>query len=131
MTLPFWLAAALGFLIVARTTRFVNDDVLAEGLRNWGDGLQPAPSTSRVVRVRRWIGDGIRLVLLKIFGPKHLSYLLTCPWCLSIWTGLPVAVAVVVGWSPYGGWSAVWAIVGLWMGYSYAYGLLAQNLDGE
>ena len=103
MTLPFWLAALFGFLIIARATRFVNDDVLAAGLRSW--------------------------VLVK-FGDGKMYYLATCPWCLSIWTALPVSAIVVLA-PMTGAFGAIWTILGLWLGYSYVYGLVAQNLDGE
>lgn len=119
--MPFWLAVTFGFGIVARATRFVNSDVLAEGIRQWADGIEK-PGRFRVVR------RALRKPLFKIFG-RDLSVLATCPWCLSIWFALPVAiVAVAISW-PYG--QAWYAVLGLWLGYSYVYGLLANNLDGE
>lgn len=103
MTLPFWLSALFGFLIVARVTRFVNADYLAADLRS---------------------------AVMKRFGDGKLYYLATCPWCLSIWTALPVSAIVVLA-PMTGAFGAVWAVLGVWLGYSYAYGLVTQNLDGE
>lgn len=101
--MPFWLAALFGFLIVARITRFVNDDFLA------------AP---------------IREAVMKRFGAKgKLYYLATCPWCLSIYSALPVAVIVPLVFGDFGAFGTLWAAGGLWLGYSYVYGLVAGNFD--
>jgi hypothetical protein len=101
---PFWLAALLGFLMTARATRFLNSDYLAQPFRDW--------------------------VQLKT-GEGKLYYLITCPWCASIYVAAPVATIAVLDFSPYAGRDAAWAIVGLWLGYSYLYGLVAQGLDGD
>lgn len=105
--LPFWATALLGFLIVARATRFLNSDYLAGGIRAW-------VST-------RW-------------GEGRLYYLITCPWCASIYLSLPVAAAVAGIGSGYGGldwpYSSL-AFLGLWFGYSYVYGLVSVNWDDE
>lgn len=119
--MPFWLAVVLGFLIVARTTRFVNSDALAEPLRLWADGIE-RPGTRF-----RGLKRAARRPLRAIFG-DNLPILFTCPWCLSIWFALPVAIVVVAISYPYADdhWFAVLA---LWLGYSYVYGLAATNLD--
>ena len=100
---PFWAVALLGFLIVARVTRFLNADYLAGPFRAW---------------------------IAERYGEHKLFYLVTCPWCASIYTSLPVA-AFAAWWSgldwPYTGL----AFVGLWLGYSYVYGLVSINLDDE
>jgi hypothetical protein len=114
---PFWLAVLFGFLIVARTTRFVNADVLAEPIRMWADGIEK-PGRLRTLK------RALRRPLRAVFGDE-LAILVGCPWCLSIWFALPVAAVVVVLFSSYG-W---FAVLGLWLGYSYVYGLLAANLD--
>lgn len=101
--LPFWAAALLGFLIVARATRFLNSDYLAAGLRN---------------RV------------LERFGEGKLYYLVTCPWCASIWIAAPVATTVAVT-APLTTWWTVFSAVALWLGYSQVYGLVASNLDAD
>lgn len=100
--LRFLAIALLGFAVVARTTRFLNSDVLAQPIRD--------------------------RVLIR-FGEGKISYLITCPWCASIWTGAPVAA--IVGFVFLDGWAAIGTTIGLWLGYSYAYGLLASNLDDE
>ena len=119
--MPFWLAVVLGFLIVARATRFVNSDVLAEPIRMWADGIERPNERFRSLK------RGLRKPLRAVFGDE-LPILFTCPWCLSIWLALPVAIVVVVLSYPYG--SGAWlAVLGLWLGYSWLYGLAANNLD--
>lgn len=118
--MSFWLAAVFGFGIVARATRFVNSDVLAEPLRMWAEGIE-TPGRFRALR------RAARRPLAAIFGDK-LPDLFTCPWCLSIYFALPWAiVAVVLAW-PYN--HAWFAVLGLWLSYSYVYALIANNLDG-
>lgn len=102
--MPFWLTALCGFFFVARGTRFLNSDYLAKDFRAW---------------------------VLRRFGDGRLYYLITCPWCASIWIGLITATVAVVTLSPYTGWPAMFLILGLTAGYSYVYGLLAINLDDE
>lgn len=103
--LPFWAAVLLGFGAVARVTRFITADALAEPFRDW--------------------------VQLKSGDEGKLTYLVSCPWCTSIWVALPAAVVVVLTLSEYAGWTAVFLIGSLWLAYSYVYGLLATNLDGD
>jgi hypothetical protein len=102
--LPFWAAVLLGFAAVARVTRFITADALAEPFRDW---------------VQLKTGDG------------KLTYLVSCPWCASIYVALPAALVVVLTMSGYAGWQAVFLVGTLWLGYSYTYGLLANNLDGD
>lgn len=102
--LPFWAVALFGFLIVARATRFLNADYLAGPFRDL---------------VERKTGHG------------KLFYLITCPWCASIWIGAPVAALAVWTLSDYRGWTSVWLFGGLWSGYSWAYGLAAINWDED
>lgn len=104
MSLPFWAVALLGFLIVARITRFLNADYLFAPIRD---------------RVEGWSQRG------------KVWYLLSCAWCASIYIALPVALLAVLTLSPYSGWTAVWVAGGLWLGYSWLYGLVATNLDDE
>jgi hypothetical protein len=102
--LPFWATALLGFLYVARATRFLNSDYLAGGLR---------------------------AAIAERYGEGKLFYLVTCPWCASIWVGVPVAIAAVF--TPGGPlwWNQLYAAGALWFGYSWLYGLAAINLDDE
>jgi hypothetical protein len=96
---PLWLAALLGFAIVARVTRFLNSDYLAGDFRAW---------------------------VMTRFGDGKLYYLVTCPWCASIWVGLPVTLYVTL--LPLdGAFGTLLLIAGLWCGYSYVYGRLAAS----
>jgi hypothetical protein len=101
---PFWVIALSGFLIAARPTRFVNDDYLFAPVRDW---------------VERKTHAG------------KLYYLLSCPWCASIWLAAPVAAIAVWGFSPYTAAANWWLFVALWFGYSWVYGLVSTNLDDE
>lgn len=117
--MPFWLAVVFGFAVVARTTRFVNSDVLAEPIRHWAAGIE---KPGRLRKLKR----AVRRPLRAVFGDE-LAILAVCPWCLSIWFALPVAwVVVSLAWTYPDGW---FAVLGLWLGYSYLYGLAALNLD--
>lgn len=107
MVLRFLAVALLGFAIVARTTRFLNDDTLFEPARD---------------RLETWARNG------RVWRAK-IAYLVSCPWCASIWTALPVAVyAVLVLLDLPTPW-AVYTVAGLWLGWSYAYGRLAAWLE--
>lgn len=121
--MPFWLAAVFGFLIVARATRFVNSDVLAEPIRQWADGII-APGRFA------WLRRLIRRPLYAVFGDE-LSILVTCPWCLSIYVAAPPAVIASYGFGNFTAGGSAWAFVGLWLGYSYVYAVLAQIVDAD
>jgi hypothetical protein len=101
---PFLLAAVFGYFIVARATRFLNSDYLAADFRAW---------------VFRRFGDG------KIY------YLVTCPWCASIWIAFPVSLTVSLAFADFGTLGSVLGIAGLWAAYSYVHGLVTINLDDE
>lgn len=65
-----WIIVLIVYtLAVARLTRFVNADVLTDGLR---------------VAVARRYGTG-----------STASYFLSCPWCVSIWTALGLGLLVL------------------------------------
>lgn len=100
----FGLAVILGYLIVARVTRFLNSDYLAAGLRSW---------------------------VMERFGDGKLYYLTTCPWCASIWVSLPVALVVALVFGSFSPFGYVFAAAGLWLGYSYLHGLVTNTLDGD
>lgn len=101
--MSFWLAVILGYGIVARVTRFLNSDYLAADFRSW---------------------------VMTRFGDGKLYYLITCPWCASIWVALPVALVAVLAFGGFTAFGSLFAIAGLWMWYSYAHGLIDSNLDG-
>lgn len=102
--LPFWAVALFGFGIVARVTRFLNSDYLFEPVRDW---------------------------LERKTGAGKLYYLVTCPWCASIWVAAPVAAIAAWPLSSLEGRWAWTAFVGLWFGWSYLYGRLAMTEDDE
>ena len=99
--MPLWLAALLGFAIVARVTRFLNQDYLAADFRSW---------------------------VMRRFGDDKVYYLVTCSWCASIWVALPVVLYVVL--VPLDGiFGTLLLVGGLWCGYSYLYGRLSASDD--
>jgi hypothetical protein len=101
---PFWVAVLLGFGIVARTTRFLNWDTLAAPLREW--------------------------VMLRAGGTSKRYKLITCCWCASVWVSAPVSAGIAFVYSGLS-WPYSWlAFLGLWLGYSWVYSLIAINLDG-
>jgi hypothetical protein len=87
---------------VARLTVLINDDYLTEPIRSWVDSR----SSSGLVQHRGW---------------DWLSYLLGCPWCVSMWVGFG-ASAVVYNWHEYG--VVQWALLAL--SASYVTGYLAE-----
>lgn len=100
--MPLWLAALLGFAIVARVTRFLNSDYLAADLRAW---------------------------TFRRFGEGKIYYLVECPWCASIWVALPVSLVVSLAFADFDVLGTLLLIGGLWGGYSYLYGRLAASDD--
>lgn len=56
----------LDILAVIRLTRLINEDVITEPLRN--------------------------LVWSKFPPNTKLGYILTCPWCMSIWAALAITI---------------------------------------
>lgn len=90
----------LMMLAVARITRLVNEDTLTERPRSW--------------------------LILRLNGHENAQYLITCPWCVSVYAGAGVAgVWVAVGSNP-------WFVGGLIaLAASYVTGWLAENGKGE
>lgn len=84
---------------VARITRFVNADTLFES---------------------------VRAAVLRRFGPGYWYTLVTCPWCLSIWTA---AAVVPVGW--FAGRSPAYLIPAMVLSISYLYAIAATHLDKD
>lgn len=95
MTITAYLLA-LG--ATTRLTRFLNSDVLAEPIRD---------------AVYRRFGDDSRL-----------SYLISCPWCASIWIA---SVVMVTAWLAHG--AAWWYLSAGALTASYLCGLAATRLD--
>lgn len=87
------LLLLLTVLAVARLTRFVTTDAVLDRPRAWVQARSGA----------------------------MLTYLLGCPWCLSVWFGLPAAVAVHFAGRAW--WVQV-PVLGLAL--SYGVGLLEQ-----
>ena len=85
------LAFFLALGAIARVTRFVNDDVLAAGLRQ---------------AVHRRYGGG-----------SPLFYVLGCPWCLSIYVAPPIMTAAYL--VPTAWWFVIPA-ASLTASYAYA-----------
>ena len=91
-------AALLALGAIARITRFLTSDVLFDPVRD---------------RIERRFGSDSRI-----------CYLLSCPWCASIW------VAAGVSWVAAAAGAITWAeSVPFALLTSYMYGLLAQHLD--
>lgn len=85
---------------VARLTRLITDDYITRHLR---------------AAVIRWV------------GPDHdLAYLLTCPWCLSIWIA---GGGYTLAW--FYGHTAAFTIAAGALTASWLYGVAASWLDGE
>jgi len=81
--------------------------------------------TARVTRfiTADYLAADFRAWIFRRFGDGKLYYLVTCAWCTSIWVALPV--------SAYVSWNEpLWGFFGLWAGYSYAHGIVTNNLDG-
>lgn len=73
MAIPSTLLILLALLAIARLTRIVTDDAIAEPFRAWVIRHRPAPTDG---------GDEDPLV-----------YLVHCRWCTSIWIAFPAAAA--------------------------------------
>lgn len=99
MPVHVWLLAVVA---VVRLVRLINLDVLLEPVRAW---------------VERRAG-----------ADSRLAYLMTCPWCASIW----VAAAVMPAAYAAAGTSYTWAeVVFSVLAASYAAGVADRYLEGE
>lgn len=97
MPVYVWVLAVVA---VVRLTRFVNLDVLAEPLR--------------------------ALVERKAGADSHLAYLLSCPWCASVWISAAVMPAAYL--STAGHFTAFELIASI-LAASYAAGLADRFLE--
>jgi hypothetical protein len=80
MRMMLIVSLVVATLAVARVTRFIVDDQLSIGFRR---GV-----------MNRWGEDSWQ------------SYLVTCPWCVSVWIALPVMPVAVL-------WPNQWVIAAL------------------
>lgn len=91
------LSIVVAALAVARITRLVTEDQIAVGLRRWV--------------VQRWGED------------SAASYLVHCPWCVSIYVGLGVMPPAVL-------WPNKWVIMGFaFLAASMVTGLLLDRKE--
>jgi hypothetical protein len=88
------LLVVLAVLAVARVTHFITQDYLFDGPRAW----------------------------LQAHAGNSIAYLIQCPWCLSVWTGAGVAVAV--WFRPHSWWVQI-PLIGL--AASYLTGIFEQS----
>lgn len=97
----YLLTAILGALTVVRVTRLLTIDQIFEPWRSW------------------WLDR---------YGPAHwFVYLIHCPWCVSVWLGVPAAaVAQWLAPAPAGVHAAV-SVAGLAAAYSLAAGVFCAH----
>lgn len=74
-----WLHV-LAFLAVARLARLITADRVTRPLRDWVAGIERDELGNRVGDARRPLAD----------------YFIECPWCTSMYLGIPVMAAVVL-----------------------------------
>lgn len=92
-TWPPGLVLAVAALAVHRITRLVTDDEIAAPVRRRIATYSPGPGQLRLPRTRgvgRWFG-----------------YLVTCPWCVSVYVGAVLAGILAAGGWPIVAWPAV------------------------
>lgn len=71
------ISLVVAALAVARITRFLVEDFLTNGYRRWV--------------VNKWGDESL------------MSYLVHCPWCTSMWVGIPIMPVAVI-------WPNVWVV---------------------
>ena len=115
MTLTILLVYALA---VARVTRLINEDKLTNGFRH-------------ALLIRLWARhtgsrDSALIALYDEGAEQPLSvYLITCPWCVSIYVGI-VAAPVAYWWG-----GEPWFLVpALALAFSYITGFLHTKIGG-
>jgi hypothetical protein len=107
----------LTLLTVARAARLVTVDYLTKPLRRWLAGTEEQYLDGELIDAGLGLDDR-----------PMVGYLVTCPWCSSVWLSPPL-VSVVVFWPDN---RLVWVLV-LAGAASYVAGLLAvveSALDG-
>lgn len=92
----------LAFGATARLTRLVTDDVITQPIREW--------------------------VVIRWGGHSKIATLITCPWCLGLWTA-----AAVITWEEvarYHGWNQWFTLPAAVLAIAHGYGLAATWFDG-
>ena len=130
--MPVAISLLVYALAVARVTRLINADRITEAPRRWlsirlwarvipdeaANHWAGIVSTSGIGAARRWVArqrydDGAE--------PPLSVYLITCPWCASVYVGA-VAAPIVYFWG-----SSPWLLVpALALAFSHLTGLLAK-----
>lgn len=72
--------------------------------------------TDRITRAMRYA------IARRLQPDGYLSYLLSCPWCISIWVGFFAAATAYFWWH-----DAAYRIVALALALSYATGMLSSG----
>jgi hypothetical protein len=101
MTLAHVLTAFVYLLAVARVTGFLTTDRLLENVR--------------YTLIRRWCGSDP-----EVDCKSGWPYLLTCPWCMSIWVAPPAAI-IWFYW-PTSPW---FLIPAMWLAFSQLTGMMS------
>lgn len=86
---------------------------------------------TRLVTIDK-IGEPLRQAVIRRYGADHwLTYLLHCPWCMSVWlsTGGVLATWWTLGLADATGLTAWWGIPALSLAVSHAVGLLRRAED--
>jgi hypothetical protein len=131
--MPEAITIAVFALAVARVTRFINEDRLSEAPRNraviwlWARTIPDEFASGRfpAMALKHGPREAAKQVAISRFEadaePPLLPYLLTCPWCASIYVAAPAAVICWLwGDTPYA------FIPALWLAFSQVTGLLAK-----
>ena len=126
--MPIAITLLVFALAVARVTRFITADRLTEAPRHrlvlalWARAIDDEVAAKRFPNApnhrRRWIAEER---LGANAEPPLLPYLITCPWCVSIYVAAPAALIWWAwGETPYA------FIPALWLAFSQFTGLLAK-----
>lgn len=117
-------------LAVASVTRLINGDKITDWLR-----LYPAEKLRQAQQQYQYnvaAGDPDLIERSKrsIKRWDSVVYLLSCPWCVSMWLALPTAVipAFALG---YRGWALLAMTVGIAFATRYLVGVFARFADTE
>lgn len=131
--MPIAITLLVFALAVARVTRFVTEDRLADAprrwlsIRLWAPKIPDAAIQTKYPAMVKAQGE---LYVARVMAEERLDagadpplavYLLTCPWCASIYVAVPaVAIWWLWGDTPYA------FLPALWLAFSQFTGLLAK-----